>query len=144
MANKYKLKFTLSDGNTIDAGEIVVPEGAKGDKGDKGDPYTLTATDKAAIVQDVLAALPYYDGSANISGGETLISFTIDDEPYQAVEGMTWAEWVESGYNTDGWINTGTYLEHHGSLVVTLVVNLAETIIPNKNYSATHGGGSKD
>ena len=100
MANKYKLKFTLSDGNTIDAGEIVVPEGAKGDKGDKGDPYTLTSTDKAAIVQDVLAALPYYDGSVDISGGVELISFTIAGTSYQAEEGMTWEEWCDSEYNT--------------------------------------------
>ena len=31
----------------------------------------------------------------------TLITFTIDDIEYQAEEGMTWADWVESGYNTD-------------------------------------------
>ena len=98
MANKYKLKFTLSDGNTIDAGEIVVPEGAKGDKGDKGDPYTLTSTDKAAIVQDVLAALPYYDGAVTIEGGTSLISFTIDGNTYEAEAGMNWYEWVNSSY----------------------------------------------
>ena len=66
MANKYRLKFSLSNGEIIDAGEIIVPEGAKGDK---GDPYTLTSADKSAIVADVLAALPYYDGSVDISGG---------------------------------------------------------------------------
>lgn len=33
----YNLKFTLSDGNVIDAGEFIVPQGEKGDKGDKGD-----------------------------------------------------------------------------------------------------------
>lgn len=33
----YNLKFTLSDGNVIDAGEFTVPNGEKGDKGDKGD-----------------------------------------------------------------------------------------------------------
>lgn len=32
-----------------------------------------------------------------------LIEFTIDGTTYQAVEGMTWGEWVESEYNTDGW-----------------------------------------
>ena len=38
MANKtYNLKFTLSDGGTLDAGEFIVPQGEKGDKGDKGD-----------------------------------------------------------------------------------------------------------
>ena len=34
----------------------------KGEKGDKGDPYTLTSTDKSAIVNAVIAALPRYNG----------------------------------------------------------------------------------
>lgn len=39
------------------------------------------------------------------SGGETgsLISFTIDGTAYQAEDGMTWEQWVESSYNTDGY-----------------------------------------
>lgn len=40
----------------------------------------------------------------------TLISFTIDGTTYQAEEGMTWGEWVESDYNTDGYIVDGTYI----------------------------------
>lgn len=36
------------------------------------------------------------------SGGEVkLISFTIDGAEYQAEEGMTWGEWVESEYNVN-------------------------------------------
>lgn len=31
----------------------------------------------------------------------TLITFTINDISYQAEQGMTWAEWAESEYNTD-------------------------------------------
>lgn len=39
--NKYKLQFTLSNGETINAGEIVAPQGPKGDKGDSADiPYS--------------------------------------------------------------------------------------------------------
>ena len=30
----------------------------------------------------------------------SLINFTIDDAAYQAEEGMTWGEWVDSSYNT--------------------------------------------
>lgn len=30
------------------------------------------------------------------------INFTVDDISYQAEEGMTWGEWVESDYNTEG------------------------------------------
>ena len=31
-------------------------------KGEKGDPYTLTAADKAEIVQSVISSLPVYNG----------------------------------------------------------------------------------
>lgn len=37
-----------------------------------------------------------------VDAGPKLISFTIDNIPYQAEEGMTWGEWVESKYNTGG------------------------------------------
>jgi hypothetical protein len=32
-----------------------------------------------------------------------LITFTIDGTEYQAEEGMTWYEWVNSKYNNAGW-----------------------------------------
>lgn len=33
----------------------------------------------------------------------TVISFTIASTSYQAEEGMTWNEWINSNYNTDGY-----------------------------------------
>lgn len=46
-------------------------------------------------------------GTFNVLKGEegevSLISFTIDLTQYQAEEGMTWWEWVNSQYNTDGY-----------------------------------------
>ena len=33
--------------------------------------------------------------------GNKLITFTIDGTTYQAMNGMTWAEWVKSDYNVD-------------------------------------------
>ena len=46
----YNLKFTLSDGNVIDAGEFTVPNGEKGDKGDKGDAgITPNITSSATV-----------------------------------------------------------------------------------------------
>lgn len=156
MANEYRLKFTLSDGNTIDAGKIVVPEGAKGDKGDKGDPYTLTSTDKAAIVQDVLAALPYYDGSVTISGGVELISFTIDGDHYEAEDGMTWEQWVATDYNTDGYedfavsagVTIGLFDSPMSSRAVAynnIVVSITDVIVAEREYqlkTVTTGGGA--
>ena len=34
--------------------------------------------------------------------GNKLITFTIDGTTYQAMNGMTWGEWVNSEYNTGG------------------------------------------
>jgi hypothetical protein len=40
------------------------------------------------------------------SGGN-LITFTIGNTQYQAEEGMTWGEWVDSEYNTDNFAHDG-------------------------------------
>ena len=34
--------------------------------------------------------------------GNKLITFTIDGTTYQAIDGMTWGEWINSKYNTIG------------------------------------------
>ena len=43
---------------------------------------------------------------ANTQGGENevavIISFSIEDYKFQAEEGMTWREWANSEYNSDG------------------------------------------
>ena len=39
--------------------------------------------------------------------GGVLISFRIENRTYQAVEGMTWAEWCNSEYNTAGYAIIG-------------------------------------
>lgn len=46
--------------------------------------------------------------------GPSLISFTIAGTSYQAEEGMTWGEWVDSGYNT-----IGCYYNNQGDAVKT-------------------------
>lgn len=37
-----------------------------------------------------------------------MIEFTINGTPYQAEEGMTWGEWVNSDYNTSNFISNGS------------------------------------
>ena len=49
----------------------------------------------------------------------TTINFTIDGTPYQADAGMTWAQWVGSAYNEDGF-----YLQGTGSVLS----NIAEVL----------------
>jgi hypothetical protein len=46
-----------------------------------------------------------------------LISFTIDGETYYAEEGMTWGEWVESEYNTNGYTISPDGVVLAGSLI---------------------------
>ena len=44
-----------------------------------------------------------YNVSMENNVAPTLISFTVAGKSYQAEEGMTWAEWVDSDYNVDGY-----------------------------------------
>lgn len=66
------------------------------------------------------------------------ITFTISGIQYQAQEGMTWEQWVNSSYNTDGFIihNTNhvgiaTYMH----LYLNWYVYSTDTIIPNGTYT---------
>ena len=70
----------------------------------------------------------------------SLISFTIDSTTYQAEDGMTWEEWVESDYNIDGYtigsafnsINstTGKYVAYSGSHEL-----YTATIVSGRDYT---------
>ena len=65
----------------------------------------------------------------------TLISFTIGNTTYQAEEGMTWADWCASEYNTDGWYEhpmTGTPSD--GYVAVTFVT-MEDEIIADTEYN---------
>ena len=42
--------------------------------------------------------------------GNKLITFTIDGTTYQAIDGMTWGEWLVSSYNTDGFFQYEGYV----------------------------------
>ena len=79
----------------------------------------------------------------------TLISFTIGGKSYQAEEGMTWAEWVNSSYNTGGYYigEYGVYSSSGGSRValeqdsIDLVMS-SDTITSGHNYGTYLGGSS--
>ena len=175
MENRYKLKFTLSDGTQIDAGELVVPPGKDGSTPIKGIDY-FTDTDKEDFIRTVLETLNeskvlgyvddqnniiiqnnlsngnYYikyeleDGSlisigklilGNDSGGSvTIISFLINGKSYQAEKGMTWGEWVMSGYNTGGVRINGTAV--YTAEGVFLGVYNTDVIVSGRNYIATY------
>lgn len=76
----------------------------------------------------------------------TIISFTIDGDPYQAEEGMTWAEWVESAYNNGRFysVNESVYWDegfwfilcNYGKTPIDddYYVNAADAIQANTDY----------
>jgi hypothetical protein len=47
------------------------------------------------------------------NGGNSMIEFTINGTPYQAEEGMTWREFVESSYNEGEFSLTTNYVAHN-------------------------------
>lgn len=78
----------------------------------------------------------------------TLINFTIKGISYQAEDGMTWAQWCESSYNTGGYhVSNGVV---HGSnehysvyndSTGTSLVNGNDTIVAKEYYLISAGGG---
>ena len=72
------------------------------------------------------------------------ISFTIAGTPYQAVDGMTWAQWVDSPYNIDNYINAETWIgDTFGTEVRTVsgvIVRPSDTIQDSTDYMLGSGG----
>lgn len=105
---------------------------------------TINITSKLAEVSNGDVLLTWLLTHATKQGATNLITFTIAGTSYQAEEGMTWGEWVESDYNTDG------FVYHAGSLCTSLlnyhVVNTggsSATITEGTNYSMSpYGGGN--
>lgn len=79
-------------------------------------------------------------GGGSESGGgstttPTLISFTIDGTSYQAEEGMTWAEWVDSEYSTVGFEVVGDSIQkRRGVLSYSVVGVVCSDIIQANSY----------
>lgn len=121
-------------------------------------PYTNTAptgpNTSGGIKVVVLSEEPAtrYDGYLYIitEPAVTLISFTINapDTGYnqvnrtcQAEEGMTWAEWCDSEYNTDGEFSVSNGRVWNGTLYIKNVSS-TDVIIDGQSYSFDSGGGS--
>ena len=100
------LTYTVTANSTaISAGDEILavnPEAAA-----NGSVTVVFAIDESAIQY-----AGTYTGTATFTvavkdAPVTIINFTIDGEPYQAEPGMTWAEWIESDYNTDDFEDDG-------------------------------------
>ena len=100
-AEGAELAYTVTaNGENIAAGgEILAVNPADGKTG--------TATVTFDIDESAIQYAGTYTGSATFTiavkdAPVTTINFTIDDVPYQAEPGMTWAEWIDSASNTIG------------------------------------------
>lgn len=77
-----------------------------------------------------------------------LILFYIDgiSTPYQAESGMSWAEWCDSEYNTDGYYIDGKFVRPIVGIVVTNananIVSPSSTIINGYAYRRMAAGGA--
>ena len=68
--------------------------------------------------------------------GNKLITFTIGGTTYQAIDGMTWAEWVDSDYNTIGaTIQNDLVVNSRGDRALDTVTSGSETINAYEAYS---------
>lgn len=108
---------------------------------------THDVTEVASIVVNVPpSVLTYYDGSVTIFGGVELISFTVAGTSYQAIEGMTWAEWCDSSYNTGGFENSGTLINYYGDGYPKYIkgINVNNAIQADGVYELKAGGGADD
>ena len=89
---------------------------------------------------DIESALDAILAIQNELTGETpvvTITFTIDGTVYTANDGMTWGEWIDSKYNTDGFIAGDIHVHKDGLDVCTeegSTVCLDEIITANAEY----------
>lgn len=90
-----------------------------------------------SVLGDIQSAL-----DTILGGGVTLITFTIEGTSYQAEEGMTWQQWVDSSYNTEGWNVLNHNIQNPTQTGLVNNVNSQDVIIANNNYIIYVGGGS--
>ena len=68
-----------------------------------------------------------------------LITFKIADRTHQAEEGMTWNDWIDSKYNTNGFYYDRAIRSPEGFIVVC---DITDIIINNTHYSVSGGGSN--
>lgn len=66
-----------------------------------------------------------------------ICTMSIEGIEYKFIEGMTWAEWIESKYNTDGYVNSENHIKPAGSNYIVAVVN-GTVVVPSYTIVANH------
>lgn len=95
-----------------------------------GDTALIIADDFPSVIRERLQVIPPV----------TLISFTIQGLSYQAEEGMTWAEWVESSYNTNGFMIDSHNAIYRGDSLISGEIS-SNIIVSGKTYSLASNSG---
>lgn len=122
------LNVELNEFTSLLYGETEVYNGMWNKESDK----IITINALLEEVKNGQSLLEFMQANANKQGGATLISFTIDGTSYQAEDGMTWAQWVDSSYNTGGFMNVGTWIGNQfGQSVAIQSGNFATDVSPS-------------
>ena len=101
-----ELTYTVKNGETaVTEGDTVLAVNPKDGK--------TGETTLSFVAPETIQYAGTYTGTVTFSVAvkdvpKTIINFTIDGVSYQAEEGMTWAQWVGSAYNEDGFYLQGT------------------------------------
>ena len=114
-----------------------------------GKTITLHTTDKKFTEDlEIMASestVEDWDGTIVVEGGT--ISFTINSKSYEAEEGMIWGAWVESEYNTGGYVESGDVIKNSNGWFVKLNGNsvfVYDVIVEGATYELMVSGGSID
>lgn len=112
--------------------------------------YNYTVTDDCEVVLDYSTSYHTISIITNSSDEANLITFTIDNTNYQAEEGMTWEEWVESSYDIENkWYIDSNYVLCNGPYSGTYYIVCEgnsdipvspDTVIPNNGIYTTEFG----
>ena len=144
---------TINNQSIVGSGNITIETGSPDaniqavETGDVVDDVTIDYATTAYVdelVGDINSVLEsIINGGSNI----TLITFTIGTSEYQAEEGMTWSEWVNSEYNYANFSisSANRVMSSNGDHITIAGSNvLASDIISNTEYTLIHSSGGYD
>lgn len=116
------------------------------------DSRIINITSNLADVTDGDTLLTWLQSNATKQGATSTITFTVGSSSFEAEEGMTWSEWCDSEYNTDGYSVQGSTVRiggsaYHGYITLDDArVNPTDIIVDGTAYGTEDwdSGGSNE